>query len=66
MCAGFLCALEIEKIFQKPHAKVDDVKKTGVELTMMAFDRHQEVDFIGENISMLLYTMFVMTVGIGF
>ena len=33
---------------------------------MMAFDRHQEVDFVGENLSMLLYITFVMSVGIGF
>ena len=66
MRAGFLCGLEIKKLFKKQHTKVVDVKKTGVELTVMAFDRHQEVDFIGENISMLLYTTFVMTVGIGF
>jgi len=46
--------------------KVDDVKKTGVELTMMEFDRHQDVDIIGENISMLLYTMLVISVGLGF
>ena len=46
--------------------KVDDVKKTGVELTMMAGNTDQEDDIIGENISMLLYTMFVMGVGIGF
>ena len=66
MRAGFPCALKIKKLFQKPHTKVADVEKTGVELTVMAFDRHQEVDFIRENISMLLYTLFVMTVGIGF
>ena len=46
--------------------KVEDVKKTGVELTMMVGNRNQEVDIVGENISMLLYTLFVMTVGIGF
>ena len=66
MRAGFPCALEIKKLFQKPHTKVADVKKTGVELTMMGGQRDQEVDIIGENISMLLYTLFVMTVGIGF
>ena len=58
--------LKLKKLFQKPNTKVADVKKTGVELTMMAGNRHQEVDFIGENISMVLYTTFVMTVGIGF
>ena len=52
MRAGFPCALEIKKLFQKPHTKVADVKKTGVELTVMAFNRHQEVDFIRENRSM--------------
>jgi len=46
--------------------KVDDVKKTGVELTMMAGNADQEDDIIGENISMLLYTMLVMSVGLGF
>ena len=54
------------KLIQKPHPKVDDVKKTGVELTMMAGNTDQEDDIIGENISMLLYTMLVMSVGIGF
>ena len=49
MRAGFPCALEIKKLFQKPHTKVADVKKIGVELTVMAFNRHQEVDFIREN-----------------
>ena len=66
MRAGFPCALEIKKLFQKPHTKVADVKKTGVELTMMGGQTDQEVDIIGENISMLLYTMLVMSVGIGF
>ena len=66
MRAGFPCALEIKKLFQKPHTKVADVKKTGVELTMMAGNRHQEVDFIGEIVSKILYVMLVMTVGIGF
>ena len=66
MRAGFPCALEIKKLFQKPHTKVADVKKTGVELTMMAGNTDQEDDIIGENISMLLYTMLVMSVGIGF
>ena len=42
------------------------MKKTGAELTMMAGNTDQEDDIIGENISMLLYTMLVMTVGIGF
>mmetsp|Transcript_39263 Transcript_39263/g.44861 ORF Transcript_39263/g.44861 Transcript_39263/m.44861 type:complete len:86 (-) Transcript_39263:590-847(-) len=58
--------LKLKKIFQKPHTKVADVKKTGVELTMMEFDRHQEVDFIGENMLLLLYSRFVMSIGIGF
>ena len=42
------------------------MKKTGVELTMMEGNRNQEVDIIEENISMLLYTTVVMSVGIGF
>ena len=42
------------------------MKKTGVELTMMGGQTDQEVDIIGENISMLLYAMLVMTVGIDF
>ena len=46
--------------------KVDDSEKAGVELTMMGGKRDQEVDFIRENISMSLYALFVMTVGIGF
>ena len=46
--------------------KVADAKKTGVESAMMAGNKHQEDDIIGENISMLLYTTFVMSVGIGF
>ena len=46
--------------------KVDDVKKTDVELTMMESNRNQDVDFIGENMLLLLYTRFVMSVGIGF
>ena len=62
----FSCALEIIRLFQKPHTKVDDGKKAGVELTIMGGKRDQEVDIVGENISMLLYTLFVMTVGIGF
>ena len=66
MRAGFPCALEIKKLFQKPHTKVADVKKTGVELTVMAGNKDQEVDFIGEIVSKILYTTFVMTVGIGF
>ena len=33
---------------------------------MMAGNTDQEDDIIGENISMLLYTMLVMNVGIGF
>ena len=32
----------------------------------MVGNRNQEVGIIGENISMLLYTMFVISVGIGF
>ena len=32
----------------------------------MAGNRNQEVGIIGKNISMLLYTTFVMSVGIGF
>ena len=66
MRASLPCALKIKKLFQKPHTKVADVKKTGVELTMMEGNRNQEGDIIGENISMLIYTTFVMTVGIGF
>jgi len=46
--------------------KVADVKKTGVELTMMVDKSDQEDDIIEENISMLLYAMLVMSVGIGF
>ena len=42
------------------------MRKTGVELTMMEGNRKQEVDIIGENMPMLLYTTFVMSVGIGF
>ena len=46
--------------------KVADMKKTDVELTVMAGNRNQEDDIIGENTSMLLYTMLVMSVGIDF
>ena len=46
--------------------KVDDGGKTGVELTMKEGNRDQEDDIIGEIISMILYAMLVMTVGIGF
>ena len=46
--------------------KVDYVKKTGVELTMIEFNRHHELDFIGENMLLLLYPRFVMSVGISF
>ena len=42
------------------------MKKTVVELTMMAGNRHQEVDFIGEIVSKILYTLLVMTVGTRF
>ena len=42
------------------------MKKTVVELTIMAGNRDQEDDIIGENISMLLYTTFVMTGGTRF
>ena len=54
------------KLIQKPHMKVDDGGKTGVELTMMGGNRNQGVDIIGESILMLLYTRFVMGVGGGF
>jgi len=40
------------------------VKKTGAELTMMAGNTDQEDDIIGVLISMILYAMLVMTVGI--
>ena len=46
--------------------KVDDGEKTGVELTMKEGNRDQKDDIIGEIISMILYAMLVMTVGIGF
>ena len=42
------------------------MKKTGVELTVMAGNKDQEVDFIGEIISKILYTLLVMTVGTRF
>ena len=42
------------------------MKKTGVELTVMAGNKDQEDDIIGEIISKILYAMLVMTVGIGF
>ena len=41
------------------------MKKTGVELIMMEGNRNQEVNIIGENMLLLLYTKFVMSVGIG-
>ena len=41
------------------------MKKTGVELTVMAGNQDQEDDIIGEIISKILYTLLVMTVGIG-
>ena len=67
MHAGFPCALEIIKIIPKTtHESCQREKKTGVELTMMTSNRNQEVGIIAENISMLLYTLFVMTVGVGF
>ena len=65
MRTDFLCALVTHKIFKKPRTKVADVKKTGVELTMMESNRNQEVNFIGENILLFLYTRFVMSLGIG-
>ena len=46
--------------------KVDDGEKTGVELTMKEGNRDQKDGIIGEIISMILYAMLVMTVGIGF
>ena len=52
MRAGFPCALKIIKKIQKPHTKVADVEKTGVELTVMAGNVHQEVDFIRKKRSM--------------
>ena len=54
------------KLFQKPHMKVDDGVKTGVELIMMGGNRYQGVIIIGESILLLLYTRFVMGVGRGF
>ena len=66
MRAGFPCVPEIKTIIPKTTHKSCQREKTGVELTMMGGQRDQEVDIIGENISMLLYTTFVMTVGIGF
>ena len=36
--------------------KVDNVKKTGVELAMKGGNQDQGVDFIGENMLLLLYT----------
>ena len=39
-CAGFPCALEIKKIFQKTHMKVAGMKKAGVELTLKGSNRH--------------------------
>ena len=46
--------------------KVDNGEKTGVELTVKEGNRDQEDDIIGGIISMILYAMLVMTVGIGF
>ena len=42
------------------------MEKTVVELTIMAGNRDKEDYIIGENISMLLYTMLVISVGLGF
>ena len=53
-------------LFQKLHTKNDDMKKTGVELATMASNKHQGDSIIGENIPMLLYTTFVISVGIDF
>ena len=66
MRAGFPCALEIKKIIPKTTHESCRREKTGVELTVMAGNRDQEDDIIGEIISMILYAMLVMTVGIGF
>ena len=44
--------------FQKPHTKVVNVQKTGVELTMMVGYTIQEVSINRENTSMLLYTAY--------
>ena len=58
--------LKLQKLFEKPHTKVDNGEKAGVELTLMGGNRDQDVDIIGENISILLYITFIMSVGIGF
>ena len=54
------------KLIQKPHMKVDDGGKTGVELTMMGGNRNQGVDIIRDRILMLLYTRLVVGLGLGF
>ena len=52
------------KLFQKPHMKVNNGEKAGVELTMVKDNRNQGVDIIGASILMLLYTRFVMGVSL--
>ena len=52
------------KLIQKPHTKVVAGGKTGVEMTMVEGDRRQEDNIIGENVVLLLYTRFIMSVGI--
>ena len=46
--------------------KVDYGEKIGVTLTTMEGNRNQGVDTIEERMLMLLYTRFVMGVGLGF
>ena len=46
--------------------KVDKGGKIGVELTIMEGNRNQGVDIIVESMLELLYTRFIMGVGLGF
>ena len=63
--ADFLCELGIIKIIPKTTNESCRPEKTVVELTMMEGSRNQEVDIFGENMLLLLYTRFLMSVGIG-
>ena len=54
------------KNYSKNHKQKLSTWKNGVELTLMEGKSNQEVDIIGDNISLLLYTRFVISVGKGF
>ena len=62
----FPMSFKIIKIIPKTTHKSFPRGKIGVESVMIGGNRDQDDNIVGENISMLHYTMFVISVGIGF